>query len=583
MVKKLSKCVGKYKKNSIITPIFVILQVIGEIVIPRLMSKILDNGIGKGNMEYIAKMGLILLLVAIFSLICGCIAGRNAAIASAGFAKNLRRKMYASVQDFSFSNIDKFSSASIITRLTTDVTNLQNAYQMIIFTAVRSPIMLIFSLAMSFSINQSLSLIFLVCIPFLALCLYLIVTHVYPIFTKVFRTYDKLNSVVEENLRGVRVVKSFIREDFEKKKFNKISDQIYKYYLKGEILSALNMPAMQLCMYSCTVLLAWFGARIIVLSGNNASGALSTGSLLSLITYALQILISLMILSMVLVIITISISSAKRVIEILDEESNLKNKENPIMYVDNGDVSFKNVSFSYVDNKKKLCLKDINLDIKSGEVVGLTGGTASGKSTLVHLISRLYDVTEGEVYVSDKNVKDYDINTLRDSVAVVLQKNTLFSGTIKENLRWGNENASDEEIKNVCKLAAADEFIEKMPQKYDTYIEEGGNNVSGGQKQRLCIARALLKKPKILVLDDSTSALDTRTDALIRKSLKETLPNTTKIIISQRISSVEDADKIIVMDKGKIVGLGKHEDLIKSCSVYRETYELQKKGGSISE
>lgn len=577
MIKTLAKCIGKYKKDSIFSPLFVILEVLGEILIPFLVSNLIDYGIDKGDMDYILKIGSILVLCTTLTLICSFIAGRSAAVASCGFAKNLRQNMYAKVQDFSFYNIDKFSTASIITRLTTDVLNLQNAYEMIIFFVARAPAMLAFSLIASFKINKELSFIFLACIPFLACGLFFIMTNAHKMFTKTFKSYDNLNEIVGENLNAIRVVKSFAREEFEKSKFYKISNKIYKYFLKGEKIIAFNMPLMQLCMYASTILAAWFGARIIVACRNNPENGLSTGQLLSLISYATQILVSLMILSMVLTMITISISSAKRISEILTEESDIKSPANPEKTVKNGDITFENVDFSYVKDKNNLCLKNINLSIKSGEIIGITGETGTGKSTLVHLIPRLYDTTNGSVFVGDKNVKNYDLNVLRDSVSMVLQKNTLFSGTVAENLRWGNKNATDEEMKKVCKIACADEFIENMPQKYETFIERGGTNVSGGQKQRLCIARALLKKPKILILDNSTSALDTKTEASIIKAFKEEIPHITKIIISQRISSVKAADKIIVMKNGEIAGFDSHEKLLETCGIYKEIWDLQSK------
>ena len=577
MIKTLTKCIGKYKKDSILSPLFVILEVFGEILIPFLVSNLIDYGIDKGDMDYILKMGSILILCTTLTLICSFIAGKSAAIASCGFAKNLRQAMYAKVQSFSFYNIDKFSTASIITRLTTDVLNLQNAYEMIIFYIARTPAALAFALIASFKINKELSFIFLACIPFLACGLFFIMTNAHKMFTKTFKSYDNLNEIVGENLNAIRVVKSFAREEFEKSKFYKISNKIYKYFLKGEKIIAFNMPLMQLCMYASTILAAWFGARIIVACRNNPENGLSTGQLLSLISYATQILVSLMILSMVLTMITISISSAKRISEILTEESDIKNPANPEKTVKNGDITFENVDFSYVKDKNSLCLKNINLSIKSGEIIGITGETGTGKSTLVHLIPRLYDTTNGSVLVGGNNVKNYDLKVLRDSVSMVLQKNTLFSGTVAENLRWGNENATDEEMKKVCKIACADEFIENMPQKYETFIERGGTNVSGGQKQRLCIARALLKKPTILILDDSTSALDTKTEASIIKAFKKEIPHITKIIISQRISSVKAADRIIVMKNGEIVGFDSHEKLLETCNIYKEIWDLQSK------
>ena len=577
MVKKLLNSVREYKKPSLLSPLFITLEVIMEVIIPLLMARLIDLGIDGGDMSYILKIGFALVLSAIISLFFGALAGKYAANASAGFAKNLRQDMYYNVQKYSFSNIDKFSTASIVTRLTTDVTNVQNAYQMIIRIAVRGPIMLTFSMIMAFSINAKLSLIFLFLIPILGIGLFLIISKAHPIFEHVFKVYDKLNNVVQENLRGIRVVKSFVRDEHENKKFEEISQDIYKDFTKAEKTVAYNMPLMQLCMYGCMLLISWFGARLIV------NSEMTTGELMSLFTYAMQILMSLMMLSMVFVTIIISRASAERIVEVLDEKSDIVNPENPIFNVNDGAIDFKNVRFSYTKNKNKLCLKGINLNIKSGETVGIIGGTGSSKTSLVQLIPRLYDATEGTISVGGIDVKDYDIETLRNEVAMVLQKNELFSGTIKENLRWGNENASDEEIIRVCKLAQADDFVSTFPDGYDTYIEQGGSNVSGGQKQRLCIARALLKKPKILILDDSTSAVDTKTDSLIRSAFKSEIPNTTKIIIAQRISSIEDADKIVVMNNGEIDAIGTHEELLKSNDIYKEVYSSQMKGGKVSE
>lgn len=574
MIKKLAKSIREYKKESILTPIFVSLEVVMEVIIPLLMANLIDKGMYAGNMNEVLKIGLELVGAAMLSLIFGVLSGSVAAKASAGFAKNLRKDLYYKVQDFSFSNIDKFSTASIITRLTTDVTYVQMAFQMIIRIAVRTPLMLVFSLIMAFGINKELSLIFLILIPIVGVALGLISTKVYPIFDRVFKKYDDLNEIVEENVSSIRVVKSYVLEEKEKEKFSKTSNEIYKDFTKAEKIMALNSPVMQFAIYSALILISWFGAKIIV---NSHMTALTTGELTSLLTYSIQILSSLMMLTMILVMCTMSKASAQRIVEILNEEPDLKNKKNPIEEVRNGDIEFQNVGFSYVGKKNKEVLKNINLKIKSGETVGIIGGTGDGKSSLINLIPRLYDVSEGKVLVGGVNVKDYDLKALRDQVANVLQKNVLFSGTIKENIRWGDENASDEDVERVCKLAQADEFIQGFDKKYDTYIEQGGTNVSGGQKQRLCIARALLKKPKILILDDSTSAVDTKTDSLIRKAFREEIPNTTKIIIAQRISSVQDADKIVVMDNGRIDAIGTHEELLKSNKIYQEVYESQTK------
>lgn len=583
MVKTLAKSIREYKKDSILTPILVSLEVIMEVLIPLMMANLIDYGIDKGNMEHIWKVGVVLLIAAFLSLFFGAAAGKTAAYASAGLAKNLRKDMYYNVQNFSFSNIDKFSTSSLVTRMTTDVTNVQNAYQMIIRTAMRSPLMLIFSLVCAFRVNARLSMIFLLCVPVLGIGLFVIMSKVHPIFRRVFKTYDKLNNVVQENVRGIRVVKSFVREDYERKKFQNISQMIYKDFSKAEKTLAFNMPLMQFCMYGCMLFFSWFGARAIVLSGGSPGSGFTTGELMSLITYVMQVLMSLMMLSMVFVMITMSKASVERIYEVLTEVSDLKDGEDPVMEVPDGSIRFEDVSFSYSDKAHKKCLDHVNLDIRSGETIGIIGGTGSSKSTLVQLIPRLYDVTEGSLKVGGIDVRDYDIEVLRNQVAMVLQKNELFSGTIKENLRWGNEQASDEELVHACELAQADDFVQRFPKGYDTYIEQGGSNVSGGQKQRLCIARALLKKPKILILDDSTSAVDTRTDAMIRKAFREAIPDTTKIIIAQRVSSVEDADQVIVLDDGKINGIGNHEELLKTNAIYREVYESQKKGGSEDE
>ena len=578
MIKKLARYIQGYKKDSILTPIFVMLEVIMEVLIPFLMADLIDKGIDGGNIPLIIKLGLALLIGAFISLFFGALAGKTAATASAGFAKNLRKGMFYNIQDFSFSNVDKFSNSSLITRLTTDVTNVQMSYQMIIRNAARSPLMLIFALTAAFGISSKLSLIFLTMIPVLGIGLYLIIKNAFPIFERVFKSYDNLNRIVQENLSGIRVVKSFIREEHEIDKFSKTSEEISKDFIKAEKLLAFNMPLMQFSVYSCMLLLSWFGARAVVASGNNPALGLSTGQLMSLITYTMQILMSLMMLSMVLVMITISKASARRIVEVLDEQTDIKNPSSPIYEVKNGDIEFENVNFKYSDSADKLCLENINIKIKSGETIGIIGGTGSSKTTLVQLIPRLYDVSSGAVKVAGIDVRNYDIKSLRKSVSMVLQKNVLFSGTIKENLKWGNPDATDEEIKEACSIAQADGFIENFPDKYETYIEQGGTNVSGGQKQRLCIARALLSNPKVLILDDSTSAVDTKTDSHIRKELLSSMPNTTKIIIGQRISSISEADKILVMDDGKIVDYGTHEELIISSSIYKEVYESQSKG-----
>ena len=574
MIKKLAKYIKQYKKDSILTSIFVILEVVMEVVIPYLMAKIIDVGIQNSDLNYIIKMGIFLVISAILSLTFGMLSGRYAAKASAGFAKNLRQGMFYNIQNYSFTNIDKFSTSSLVTRLTTDVTNVQMAYQMIIRILVRAPIMLIFALAMSFSINGELSLIFIFTMPILAVVLFFIAIKAHPHFETVFKKYDSLNRVVGENLNAIRVVKAYNREKHEEEKFGKVNNEVYQFFKKAEKIVAFNGPAMQLTIYTCILLLSWLGAQMIV------GGTMQTGELSSLITYAWQILSSLMMLSFVFVMIIIAQSSAERIIEVLEEESTIKNKENPVKEVKDGSISFENVDFQYDDAKAEdeLPLEGINIDIKSGETIGIIGGTGSSKSTIVNLIPRLYDVTKGAIKVGGVDVRNYDLETLRNEVAVVLQKNVLFSGTIRENLKWGNKNATDEELIRVCKLAQADGFIQEFPDKYDTMLDQGGTNVSGGQKQRICIARALLKKPKILILDDSTSAVDTKTDALIRKAFREEIPNTTKIIIAQRISSIEDADRIIVLEDGKINGIGTSEELLKNNKIYQEVYESQKKG-----
>lgn len=577
MLKTLMAEIKEYKKDSILTPVFVVLEVIMEITIPYMMSYIIDFGVEKGNIHNVCMIGLGMIVIAAFSLTFGALAGKYAASASSGFAKNLRKAMFKNIQNFSFTNIDKYSTAGLVTRLTTDITNVQNAYQMILRICTRAPLMLIGAMIMAFSINARLSLVYVGAIIFLGFILFFVTFKVHPIFTKVFKRYDDLNASVQENVGAVRVVKAYVREDYEIKKFHTASNNIYKLFLKAQKIIVINAPAMQFSMYACILLISWLGAKMIVV------GSLQTGQLMSLFTYVMNILISLMMISMMFVMVIMSRASAERVAEVLNERSDITNMDNPQKYIKDGSIEFKNVSFSYSKKKDKsedvkYVLRNINLSIKPGETIGIIGGTGSAKSTLVQLIPRLYDVTSGEVLVGEKGVKEYDIESLRNEVAMVLQKNDLFSGTVKENLRWGNKNASDDEMKKACELAQADEFIQTLPDKYDTFIEQGGNNVSGGQKQRLCIARALLKKPKILILDDSTSAVDTKTDALIRQAFRNEIPNTTKIIIAQRISSVQDADRIIVLNEGSIESVGTHEELLKISPIYREVYESQKKG-----
>ncbi len=579
MIKRLAKCVREYKLPSFLSAFFVTLEVVMEVLIPFEMADMLDLGINAGNMDFVLKSGIKLLIYACLVILFGNLAGRAASTAACGFAKNLRHDMYYNIQNFSFSNIDKFSASSLITRMTTDVSNVQQSYLMIVRTAFRSPIMMVFSTVFAFRIYPKLAMVFVACLPILMGGLYYIMTKTHPIFKRVFKTYDRLNRTVQENLRGIRVVKSFIREDHEADKFDFTSEDIRRDFTKAERNLAWNAPLMQGCSYACMLLVSWLGAQAIVASGGDPEIGLSTGMLMSLLTYSMQILMSVMMISMIFVMITISRESAERICEVLAEESDLKNGENPLYEVKDGSIKFENVSFSYSKKADKTCLHNVDLEIKSGETVGIIGGTGSSKSTLVQLIPRLYDATEGRVYVGGVDVRDYDLETLRDNVAMVLQKNVLFSGTVKENLLWGNENATMEEIEHACELAQAAPFINEMPQKYETYIEQGGANVSGGQKQRLCIARALLKTPKILILDDSTSAVDTKTDALIRKAFAEEIPDTTKIIIAQRISSVQEADKIIVLDNGVITGIGTHEELLASNEIYKEVYESQMKGG----
>lgn len=579
MFKTLLKCVREYKLPSLLAPLFVIIEVVMEVIIPLYMGKLLDNGInangGQGDMNYVLKCGAYLAVFCIVSLLSGVLAGKYAAKASTGFSKNLRHDMFYNLQNFSFSNIDRFSVSSLVTRMTTDVTNIQNAYQMCIRIAIRAPLMCVFSLAMSISISPKMSLIFLCMIPFLCVLLFLILKNAHPLFEKVFKTYDKLNRVVSENLSAIRVVKNFVREDREEKKFKDVSGDIYGTFMKAEKLIALNSPVMQFSAYTAMILISWFGSKLIV-STNEAE--LTTGDLFTLISYGMQILMTLMMFSMVIVMLTMSRASAERISEVLSEKSDLESPEIAVTEVRDGGIEFKNVSFSYANDKNKLCLKDVNLKINSGETIGILGSTGSSKSTFVQLIPRLYDATEGTVTVGGVDVKDYDLEVIRQEVAMVLQKNVLFSGTIKENLLWGNPNATDEEIKYACTVSQADEFISKFPDGYDTYVEQGGTNLSGGQKQRICIARSLLKKPKILILDDSTSAVDTRTDALIRNAFEQIIPDTTKIIIAQRVSSIENADRVIILDDGKIAAFDTPENLLKSNKIYQEVYYSQTKG-----
>ena len=578
LVRTLGKSLREYRKPSILTPIFVVVEGVLEILIPTVMASLIDEGITGKSMPAIVKFGLILLACSLCSLAAGFLAGKFAAIAGAGFAKNLRHDEFEKVQGFSFTNIDKFSTGSIITRLTTDVTNLQNAYSMIIRLGVRAPIMMIVAWIFSFRISPSISLVFLACIPVLAFGLCGLAVYVHPVFERVFHTYDKLNNVVDENLQGIRVVKSYTRESHEIAKFGRISQRIYKDFSKADRVMSFNNPLMMVCVYVSMILIAWMGAKQIVASGNNAALGLTTGDLTALVTYAMQILMAMMMLSMVFVMCIISQASAERICQVLNEESTVTNPANPIKEVADGSIEFDNVDFRYSDNSEKPVLDNINLKIRSGMTVGIVGGTGSAKSSLVQLVPRLYDVTSGSLKVGGVDVRDYDMEVLRDQVAMVLQKNVLFSGTILDNLRWGDENASEEECIRVAKLACADEFIERFPNKYNTWIEQGGSNVSGGQKQRLTIARALLRKPKVLILDDSTSAVDTATDAKIRKAFREEIPGTTKIIIAQRISSVQDADRILVLDNGKIDGLGTHEELLKTNAIYQEVYSSQTQG-----
>lgn len=579
MIKKLFAYAGEYKKFALLTPLLVAGEVILEILIPLIMAELIDKGIDAGNMQLIVKYGVMLVAFAMVALAFGVLSGRTAALGSTGFAKNLRGAMFEHVQDYSFANIDKFSTGSIVTRLTTDVSNIQMAFQMSTRMAMRAPMVLIFALVAAFRIDGKLSCIFLAILPILTIGLFAIVFKVFPIFDKVFKKYDNLNNVVQENLYGMRVVKSFNRQKYETDKFKGASNEIYQDFVRAEKILAFNAPLMQFSSYICMILISWFGARAIVASGNDAVIGLSTGELIGLFTYVMQILMSLMIISMLFVMMTMAKASGERILEIIEEVSTLQDPENPIYEVKDGSIEFEDVHFRYMNRGGKEVLNGINLHIESGQTVGIIGSTGSAKSSLVQLIPRLYDVAKGSVKVGGVDVRDYHVESLRHQVAFVLQKNTLFSGTIKENLRWGKEDATDEEIKKACELACADEFIQKMEKGYDTYIEQGGTNVSGGQRQRLCIARALLKNPKILILDDSTSAVDMKTDALIRQAFKEYIPDTTKIIIAQRIASVQDADQIIVMDDGKISALGNHEYLMENSDIYREVYDSQNKQG----
>ena len=577
LIRTLGKSLREYRTYSLLAPAFVVVEGVLEILIPTVMASLIDQGISGGSMPKIIEFGVILFFCSLFSLVSGFLAGKYAAIAAAGFAKNLRKDQFDKVQAFSFTNIDRFSTGSIITRLTTDVTNLQNAYGMMIRMGVRAPIMVIVAWLFSFRISPSISLVFLACVPILAVGLCGLAVFVHPLFERVFHTYDRLNNVVDENLQGIRVVKSYNRESYEIGKFNRISQRIYKDFGKADRVMSFNNPLMMICIYASMLLIAWMGAQQIVASGNNAALGLTTGDLTALVTYAMQILMAMMMLSMIFVMFIISQASAERICQVLSEESTVTNPANPITTVADGSVDFDHVTFRYSEKSEKPVLDDITVKIRSGMTVGIVGGTGSAKSSLVQLVPRLYDVTSGSLKVGGIDVRDYDLEVLRDQVAMVLQKNVLFSGTIAENLRWGNPDATDEDIRHACQLAQADGFIQEFPDKYDTYIEQGGTNVSGGQRQRLCIARALLKKPKILILDDSTSAVDTKTDQLIRAAFRNEIPDITKIIIAQRVSSVQDSDMILVLDSGRIMARGTHEELLETCDEYRSIYESQTK------